>query len=84
MLRDRLARMHRWTKSAEIAVEPSRFGRVLRAAKNSSPDSLFNPWQEKCTRSTSSGRLSEKMSSIWPWITYEGSLRTTCTSKAPI
>ncbi len=43
MLRDRLVRMHRWTKSAETAVEPSRFGRVLRAAKNNSPDSLFKP-----------------------------------------
>ena len=35
--------MHRWTKSAETAVDASRFGRVLAAAKNSSPDSLFSP-----------------------------------------
>jgi hypothetical protein len=28
MLRDRLARIHRWTKSSEIAEEPSRFGRM--------------------------------------------------------
>jgi hypothetical protein len=34
--------MHRWTKSAETAVEGSLFGRVLDAAKNSSPDSLFS------------------------------------------
>jgi hypothetical protein len=47
--------MHRRTKSAEIAVELSRFGRVFRAAKKSSPDSLFKPWQEKCSNSTSSG-----------------------------
>src|SRR6266516_6403537 len=83
MLRDRLARMHRCTKSAEIAVEPSRFGRVLRAAKNSSPDSLFSPWQEKCNSSTSSGRLSEKSSSICPWIRCAASLCTTCTVKSP-
>jgi hypothetical protein len=38
MLRDRLIRMHRWIKSAEMAVEPSLFGLVLRAAKNNSPD----------------------------------------------
>ena len=43
MLRDRLARMHRCTKSAEIAVDASRSGRVPGAAKNSSPDSDFNP-----------------------------------------
>ena len=43
MLRDRLSRIHRCTKSAETAVDPSLFGRVLDAAKNSSPDSLFSP-----------------------------------------
>ena len=47
MLRDRLARMHRWTKSADTAVEPSRFGRVSRAARKSSR-----------TRSSARGRKS--------------------------
>jgi len=43
MLRAREVGMHRWTKSAGTAVEASRSGRVLRAAKNSSPESFFRP-----------------------------------------
>lgn len=83
-LRDRLSRMHRCTKSAETAVDPSLFGRVLDAAKNSSPDSLFSPWPEKCSNSTSSGRLSTNTSSICASMTCAGSLCTTCTAKSPI
>ena len=64
MVRARAVRMHRWTKSAGTAVDPSRSGRVLRAAKNSSPESLFSPWPEKCSSSRSSGRLSAKRSSM--------------------
>lgn len=84
MLRDQLVRMHRWTKSAGTAVEASLFGRVLRAAKNSSPDSLFSPWQEKCSKRISSGRASEKRSSICAWMTCAVSLWTTRTSNSPI
>jgi hypothetical protein len=43
MLRDRLIRRHRCTKSADTAVEASLFGRVFVAAKNNSPDSLLSP-----------------------------------------
>jgi hypothetical protein len=61
-----------------------RWGRVLLAAKNNSPDSLFRPWQEKCSSRTSSGRLSENRSSMCSPMTCAGSLRTTRTSKPPI
>ena len=62
MLRARELRMHRWTKSAGTAVDPSRSGRVLRAAKNSSPESLFSPWPEKCSSTRSSDWLSANRS----------------------
>ena len=66
MLRARELRMHRWTKSAGTAVDPNRSGRVFRAAKKSSPESLFSPWPEKCSSTRSSDWLSANRSSMWP------------------
>ena len=43
MPRDLLPRMHPCAKSAGTAVDASLFVRVLGAAKNNSPDSLFKP-----------------------------------------
>ena len=76
MVRARAVRMQRWMKSAGTAVDPSRSGRVLRAATNSSPESLLRPWPEKCSSSRSSGRLSAKRSSMCDCTSWEAALCT--------
>ena len=69
MLREALSRMQRCTKSAATAVDASRPGLVVRAARKSSPASFLSPCPEKCSSRTSSARASANRSSMraWTW-----------------
>jgi hypothetical protein len=84
MLRDRLDCMHRCTKSAEIAVDPSLFGRVLAAAKTAPRTRSSAHDRRNAATARPRTRLSVNSSSICAWIVCAGSLRTTCTAKSPI